>query len=90
MRPLLLGLACVVLFAGSVGAAEPVRWEYLVLPQVDLLAKADAAAPNRIQAALNVLGAEGWELVAIDPNADPNNRPTVPGKSLHYFFKRRK
>lgn len=93
MRSLVLGLACLVLCAGSVRAAEPIRWEYLVLPQADLLAKAAPAAANKFQSALNVLGADGWELVAIDPQPekDRGNRPGPAGGPVpQYIFKRKK
>src|SRR5262245_54859882 len=62
------------------GAYPGARWEYSVLarPQVARLAGDD------LQAGLNKLGEEGWELVAVEPAPGPGRlyfkRPTRAGQ----------
>jgi hypothetical protein len=52
---------------GGVFATEPMRmrWEYRVLNAVEL----GQVVKGSTEAALNKLGADGWELVAIEPSA---------------------
>jgi hypothetical protein len=66
---------------GGFMALTPARWEYRVLsaPQVRELGKKD------LEAGLNKLGDEGWELVAIDPATK-----AIKVTSAEYYFKRPK
>lgn len=50
---------------------EGLRWEYLIRPLAHM--------GGNINAYLNVLGAEGWELVAIDEGIAYFKRPQLGG-----------
>jgi hypothetical protein len=62
-------------------AAPPAKWEYQVLThdQIADLAKKDFAA------GLNKLGADGWELVAVEPRTDRDHGAKPSGQAAFYF-----
>jgi hypothetical protein len=63
---------------GGVFGTEPMpmRWEYRVLDAVEL----GQVVKGSTEGALNKLGADGWELVAIEPSA--------PSRTGVYYFRR--
>jgi len=89
--PLALAIALALAAAGSHGApatpASPPVYEYRVV------SFSPAASPDQIEAALNQLGGEGWELVGVRSArflfapGKPDRR--VEGEGVQAFFKRR-
>jgi hypothetical protein len=51
------------------GPAKPMTWEYRVLTRGSI----DELGKDNLEAGLNALGAEGWELVSIDSSAKPTS-----------------
>ncbi len=61
------------------------KWEYKYLGYLRILAAAKGHG-DTFEDGLNALGAEGWELVAIESRAKDG---TTTGQSSVYYFKRR-
>jgi hypothetical protein len=61
------------------------KWEYKALTPSAVGKLAGEDSKNKLTDGLNVLGSEGWELVAVEPAA-----PGVLGSTNTYLFKRRK
>jgi hypothetical protein len=80
MRSLLVLLAVAVQ-----PALAQARWEYRTLSRSQVEALAGKAAENRLEAGLNKLGADGWELSAIEPYTSMGPGVSQPAQ---YVFKR--
>jgi hypothetical protein len=66
-------------------ALAQARWEYKTLSRDQVEALAGKAAANRLEAGLNKLGADGWELSAIEPYTHMGPGMSQPAQ---YVFKR--
>jgi len=66
------------------------RWEYKALSHDEIKAlEFNKRGTDTAEGGLNMLGDEGWELVAIEPPV-PRPAPPFGGKPALYVFKRQK
>jgi hypothetical protein len=83
-KPLIIGLLSMIfVHVGAFGATEKTEWEYKIINQGQY---GDSATKE-----LNLLGAEGWEVVAVVPASFANgSEKNSIVDSVRVFLKRQK
>jgi hypothetical protein len=77
--------------AGEPQIPVPTKWEYKAISHTEVARLAPKASKNPLTDGLNVLGADGWELVGVQTQVGSNlSNPMAVSSSSTFLFKRPK